>query len=182
MVVVAIIGVLSAIVFRSIQSSRRRRDRVKAKSALSALFTAEESFRQEWNCYTSDLRSIGFGVSGSNLRYITGFSMLRLQTVLGVSVGAPAPGAAGFAISDGGDAVAGAACVLATHPTCFALSPGANWVPALNLATLRTDIVVAAVGTTVAAAGAFTAASIGDPKATLVYLRLVLLTAWTINK
>ena len=38
------------------------------------MYTAEQSFLQEWNHYSTDLRNIGFGVTGTNLRYVTGFA------------------------------------------------------------------------------------------------------------
>lgn len=73
MVVVAIIGVLAAIGIPQYSKFQSKARQSEAKLALAALFTAEESFHQEWNLYTVDLGNAGFGVKGSRLRYKTGF-------------------------------------------------------------------------------------------------------------
>ena len=74
MVVVAIIGVLAAIGIPQYSKFQAKARQSEAKLALAALFTAEESFRQEWNQFSVALDNIGFSVQGSRLRYITGFS------------------------------------------------------------------------------------------------------------
>ena len=72
MVVVAIIGVLAAVGIPQYSKFQARTRQSEAKLNLGALFTAEESFRGEWNNYTIDLKNAGFGVVGSRLRYIIG--------------------------------------------------------------------------------------------------------------
>ena len=74
MVVVAIIGILSAVGIPQYTKFQSKARQSEAKGALSALYTAEASFFAEWSQYSIDLRNIGFGVSGTNLRYITGFA------------------------------------------------------------------------------------------------------------
>lgn len=74
MVVVAIIGVLASIGIPQYSKFQAKARQSEAKISLAALFTAEESFRQEWNQFSTDLVNIGFGVTGSRLRYKTGFA------------------------------------------------------------------------------------------------------------
>ena len=73
MVVVAIIGVLAAIGIPQYSKFQAKARQSEAKLSLAALFTAEESFRQEWNQFSTNLNNIGFSVQGSRLRYKTGF-------------------------------------------------------------------------------------------------------------
>jgi type IV pilus assembly protein PilA len=73
MVVVAIIGVLAAIGIPQYSKFQAKARQSEAKLSLAALFTAEESFRQEWNQFSVSLVNIGFSVQGSRLRYVTGF-------------------------------------------------------------------------------------------------------------
>jgi type IV pilus assembly protein PilA len=73
MVVVAIIGVLAAIGIPQYSKFQAKARQSEAKLSLAALFTAEESFRQEWNQFSTNLNNVGFSVQGSRLRYKTGF-------------------------------------------------------------------------------------------------------------
>ncbi len=74
MVVVAIIGILAAIGIPQYAKFQARARQSEAKGALSALYSAEQSYQGEWNSYSVDLGNIGFGVQGQNLRYNTGFA------------------------------------------------------------------------------------------------------------
>lgn len=76
MVVVAIIGVLAAIGIPQYSKFQAKARQSEAKLSLAALFTAEESFRQEWNQFSTTLNNVGFSVQGSRLRYKTGFDAL----------------------------------------------------------------------------------------------------------
>lgn len=89
MVVVAIIGVLAAIGIPQYSKFQAKARQSEAKLALAALFTAEESFRQEWNQFSVDLRNIGFSVQGSRLRYVTGFIASTGCTSYSTTLGAP---------------------------------------------------------------------------------------------
>jgi len=89
MVVVAIIGVLAAIGIPQYSKFKSKARQSEAKLALAALFTAEESFKQEWNQYTVDLGNIGFAVQGSRLRYVTGFINGTACTGYTTTFGAP---------------------------------------------------------------------------------------------
>ena len=90
MVVVAIIGVLAAIGIPQYSKFQAKARQSEAKLALAALFTAEESFRQEWNQFSVDLKNVGFSVQGSRLRYFTGFSGSSACTSYATNLGAPA--------------------------------------------------------------------------------------------
>jgi prepilin-type N-terminal cleavage/methylation domain-containing protein len=74
MIVVAIIGLLAAVGVPQYQKFQARARQGEAKASLSALYTAEQSFYGEWNQYSVDLKNIGFGVTGTGLRYVTGFA------------------------------------------------------------------------------------------------------------
>ncbi len=73
MVVVAIIGILAAIGIPQYSKFQSKTRQSEAKGALAALYNAETSFMAEWNEYSIDLKNIGFGVSGTRLRYVAGF-------------------------------------------------------------------------------------------------------------
>lgn len=74
MVVVAIIGVLAAVGVPQYAKFQAKARQSEAKAHLSALYTAETSFKSEWNLYTVDLADIGFAVTGVALRYSGGFN------------------------------------------------------------------------------------------------------------
>lgn len=73
MIVVAIIGLLAAVGVPQYQKFQARARSSEAKTALSSLYSSEMSFMSEWNVYSVDLRNIGFAVTGTGLRYVTGF-------------------------------------------------------------------------------------------------------------
>ncbi len=105
MVVVAIIGVLAAIGIPQYSKFQAKARQSEAKLSLAALFTAEESFRQEWNQFSTVLPNIGFSVQGSRLRYVTGFTAGGC-TGYSTGVGAPAESVttAAYTWSDGSSA------------------------------------------------------------------------------
>lgn len=76
MVVVAIIGVLAAIGIPQYSKFQAKARQSEAKLSLAALFVAEESFRQNWNQFSTNLNNVGFSVQGSRLRYKTGFEAM----------------------------------------------------------------------------------------------------------
>ncbi len=88
MVVVAIIGVLAAIGIPEYSKFQAKARQSEAKLSLAALFTAEESFRQQFNTFSVDLVNVGFSVQGQRLRYLTGFQSAEACTGY---PGAPAP-------------------------------------------------------------------------------------------
>jgi len=96
MIVVAIIGLLAAVGVPQYQKFQARARQGEAKSSLSALYAAEQSFYGEWNQYSIDLRNIGFGVTGTGLRYVVGFSQAAC-TGYSTLAGAPTEGSGGAA-------------------------------------------------------------------------------------
>lgn len=88
MVVVAIIGVLGAVGIPQYMKFQAKARQSEAKMNLAALFVAEESFRQEWNQFSTNLNLIGFSVKGARLRYLTGFDAALCTNYATVS-GAP---------------------------------------------------------------------------------------------
>ncbi|OFZ30208.1 MAG: hypothetical protein A2622_10210 [Bdellovibrionales bacterium RIFCSPHIGHO2_01_FULL_40_29] len=87
MVVVAIIGILSAIGIPQYAKFQAKARTSEAKVALSALYQAEKAFQLEWNGYTVDLNNVGFAVEGTGLRYVTGFQ--TAQTCNATAPGMP---------------------------------------------------------------------------------------------
>ena len=73
MIVVAIIGVLTAIAIPNFQAFQRRSRQSEAKSALTALYTAEQTFHSSWEVYTGSLQPAGWTPSG-DYRYQIGFN------------------------------------------------------------------------------------------------------------
>ena len=127
MVVVAIIGVLAAIGIPQYSKFQAKARQSEAKLALAALFTSEESFRQEWNQFSVDLHNIGFGVQGSRLRYKTGFKSAAVCTGYVTTLGAPTEStAAANTWSDGANVNTSSAtwAVSITEPTAATGSCG----------------------------------------------------------
>jgi len=74
MIVVAIVGILSAIAIPNFVKFQCRSKQTEARSALTALYVAEESYRAEFSKYVvggeADMHVIGFAYkSGSKRRY-----------------------------------------------------------------------------------------------------------------
>lgn len=75
MIVVAIIGMLAAVGIPQYAKFQAKARQSEGKAALSAAFNASKSFYSEWSTFTTDLKNVGFGVEGKNLRYQTGFGI-----------------------------------------------------------------------------------------------------------
>lgn len=73
MVVVAIIGILATIGIPQYQKFMSKARQSEAKSHLNAIFQGEASHFTEYNTYTGNVRNIGGGATGQNLRYNAGF-------------------------------------------------------------------------------------------------------------
>jgi len=165
MVVVAIIGLLAAIGIPQYAKFQAKARTSEARAALSMLYTAEQSFFGEWRLYTVDLRNIGFGVTGTNLRYITGFQSGTACTNYVTTGGAPTESTAiTNTWSDGTNVNTGSQA--ATFAT-FTAGAGTR--------TLQATTCVATAG-----AQTFTGASIGDPRNNFATGTAV--DAWTINQ
>lgn len=144
MVVVAIIGVLAAIGIPQYSKFQAKARQSEAKLALAALFTAEESFRQEWNQFSVTLNNIGFGVQGARLRYKTGFKSAVACSNYSTGLGAP----------------------LEATGTANTWSDGAS----VNTSSAQWAITITEPtgAATACSSGAFSAASYGNPGSTVV--------------
>jgi len=69
MIVVAIIGILSAIAIPNYQAYQARSRQSEARIVLSSIYTSEQSFAVENSTYTACLAQIGFQVEESQRRY-----------------------------------------------------------------------------------------------------------------
>lgn len=184
MIVVAIIGLLAAVGVPQYQKFQARARQSEAKTALGALYSAEAAFFQEWNCYQSDLRNVGFGVSGVNLRYITGVRSAAVGTpdapVAACNAGRPNVNGAGFGTSDGMTATP---AVANSSAAMTAISPNATWFgySAAQLGFVRGHIV--AYGAVIPAAGnTYIGVAAGDPKNTVNTAAAGDVDAWSINE
>ena len=152
MVVVAIIGILSAVGIPQYSKFQAKARQSEAKSTLAALYTAETSFFIEWNQYSADLRAVGMAVSGSNLRYTAGFT-----ANCGTAAPAPIEVAANQQVHR---TLVNAGASPATFLPAIGFAPGAN--AALNGAPAciaGTSFLASATGDPRQNAGAITAAS-----------------------
>jgi prepilin-type N-terminal cleavage/methylation domain-containing protein len=89
MVVVAIIGILAVIGIPQYQKFMAKARQAEAKTHLNGIFQGEASFFTEYNQYTPNLRAIGTGAVGTQLRYNAGFTIIAC-TAYTQANGAPA--------------------------------------------------------------------------------------------
>lgn len=89
MVVVAIIGILAVIGIPQYQKFMAKARQAEAKTHLNGIFQGEASFFTEYNQYTPNLRAIGAGAVGTQLRYNAGFTIVAC-TAYTQANGAPA--------------------------------------------------------------------------------------------
>ena len=72
MIVVAIIGVLTAIAIPNFQAFQARSRMSEARSGLASIYTAAQAFHSEWEVYTGALKPLGWEPTG-DFRYVIGF-------------------------------------------------------------------------------------------------------------
>lgn len=72
MVVVAIIGILSAVAIPNYQKFQRKAKQSEATAHLQGIFLGEQAFMVEWYQYVSDIQAIGYSPEGS-MRYNAGW-------------------------------------------------------------------------------------------------------------
>lgn len=170
MIVVAIIGLLAAVGVPQYQKFQARARQGEAKSALSALYASEQSFFGEWNLYTVDLNNIGFGVTGTGLRYVTGFMAGAICTDYNTGSGAPAEVTTAVRTwSDGSDVCRNGAAQWGPPATALCTAYFSKTMP-----TGTSTDCVATTGS-----AAFRAASIGNPNNVLTATAL---DGWTIDQ
>lgn len=86
MIVVAIIGILAAVAIPNFQRFQAKSRQAEARANLSAIYTAQKAFNQEWQTYFADLLETGYFPEGA-FRYAHGFG--------GVGTGVIPPGYTG---------------------------------------------------------------------------------------
>ncbi len=88
MVVVAIIGVLSAIAIPNFQKYQAKSKMSEAKLQLSAAYTAEQSFFGDYNIYAMCLKYMGYDPSNETTQryYMVGFNTAALAPVDTIAV------------------------------------------------------------------------------------------------
>ncbi len=201
MVVVAIIGILAAIGIPQYAKFQAKTRQTEAKGALAALFTAETSFASEWSQFSANLKNIGFGVSGTRLRYVTGFispgTLTNLCSNYITTAGAP-PEGTGLARAPDvwvTDSMSCGANAAGTSGSTFQLPSGWNVVTttlascAPAAGTMTSAFFTAGAFPTALGAGSscdntagqtnFVAVSVGDPNSTPGANNT---DSWTINK
>lgn len=160
MVVVAIIGVLSAIGIPQYAKFQAKSRQTEAKSHLNSLFVALVSYKGEWNQYTVDLRTLGFAVSGTRLRYTAGFN---------------AAACGGF--STAGGALAETVANSQLHVTAVN-TEGAVWdstfAPGTTALTIHANAACSAT--------AFVGIAVGDPRNSAAAYNIGTSDTWSINQ
>ncbi|OFZ15686.1 MAG: hypothetical protein A2Z20_10745 [Bdellovibrionales bacterium RBG_16_40_8] len=73
MVVVAIIGILSAVAIPNYNRFQRKARQSEAKANLGGISQVEKAFASEWETFRADLRDIGYTPEGV-MRYVVGFA------------------------------------------------------------------------------------------------------------
>ena len=79
MIVVAIIGVLTAIAIPNFQAFQARARKTEAKSALTSIYTAAKAFHAKWETYATLFEAIGYSPAG-DFRYVAGWDTMVSQT------------------------------------------------------------------------------------------------------
>lgn len=107
MVVVAIIGILSAVAIPNFKKYQAKSKTSEAKLQLAALYSAEVSFFADYNFYQSCLEAMGYDPSAeiSSRYYAVGFNAAAVSAV--VTAQAPTCTAANTFIYPAGKAVSG---------------------------------------------------------------------------
>ncbi|MBF0311800.1 MAG: prepilin-type N-terminal cleavage/methylation domain-containing protein [Oligoflexia bacterium] len=90
MVVVGIIGILSAIAVPNFKKYQARAKTSEAKLQLSAIYTAEQSFKSDYDTFASCLQTMGYDPSSEALQryYATGFGVDSNQNNVAITAGA----------------------------------------------------------------------------------------------
>ncbi len=146
MVVVAIIGIISAIAVPSFSKFQAKSRQAAAKIELSGLFTSEKAFQLEYDSYSSDMGHVGFVPEGCFNWYAPGMSN-------GGGIGSCSGNrsryySAGFALLHHAPAVALSEKTLVTHyPATILLdNPGIGLSTTTQTSTTSSDFKAAAQG------------------------------------
>jgi prepilin-type N-terminal cleavage/methylation domain-containing protein len=161
MVVVAIIGVLAAIGVPQFAKFQAKARQSEAKGHLSAIFTAENSFKSEWNLYTVDVRNAGFAVVGNALRYTAGFDAVACTNYITTN-GAPT------------EVVANSQA----HVTAVNAGTNANWNTVIGFGAAA----LALHGDADCSDTAYVAIAVGDPRSAPTVYDVGTSDTWSINQ
>lgn len=165
MVTVSVIGILVAIGIPQYNKFKSKSRQIEAKSSLSTFYILESSFISEWNMYTSDLRNVGFKMTGANLRYVVGFDMNNPGSVpcinYSTSGGAPAESAT--------LAYASWACNIGVNlPNPAPYELGSIWSYSGGICKTQPTLVAGTTSCIATSGGQFfRAAAIGDPNSNI---------------
>ncbi len=153
MVVVAIIGVLSAVAIPNFKKYQAKAKTSEAKLQLSAAYTAEQSFYSDYNMYHSCLTYMGYNPTNEAAQryFAVGFQANAVDAVPlaqavanGLNVTAcPATITAAISIFPATKALSGAAGTAANH---LANAAGASSTTGTQLAPATETFIIAAVG------------------------------------
>jgi type IV pilus assembly protein PilA len=140
MVVVAIIGLLSAVAVPNFKKYQAKSKITEAKLQLSALYTAEQAFFSDYNMYANCLRYMGFdpALESANRYYAIGFSQTagsrdtnaHASAVNSGLQGASCPGGAASIIDGTGNTTITATYFLAGKGIGGAIANAIGWMTA----------------------------------------------------
>lgn len=166
MVVVAIIGVLAAVGVPQYAKFQAKARQSEAKAHLSALYTAQSSFHSEWNMYTTDLKNMGFALTGNQLRYTAGFNTA----------------AANYTVANGAPVQLAANRQAQAATVNLGVSP-ATWVAVLGFGVAPIGIFAStANNSTTFAPVSWIGVAVGDPRSTPLAYAPATSDAWSITE
>lgn len=122
MIVVAIIGILSAVAIPNYQKFQAKARQSEAKTGLSGLYMAMKAFQTEWGVYYSDFRNIGFQPDGDllyNIGWNAGFNPGQITNYAGSGLNLATAGgltSVQYAANQAGVCGATLPCRLAPYP------------------------------------------------------------------
>ena len=166
MVVVAIIGVLAAVGVPQYAKFQAKARQSEAKAHLSAMYTAQSSFHSEWNMYTTDLRNMGFALTGNQLRYTAGFNTA----------------AANYTTANGAPAQVASNIQAQAAAVNTGVSP-ATWVAVLGFGAAPIAIFAStATNTATFTPTSWLGVAVGDPRSTPAVYAAATSDTWSINE
>ena len=161
MVVVAMIGILSAVGIPQYERFQNKARATEARSTLTAIYVGEVSYFSEWNQYNADLTQIGVRLVGSDLRYTAGWGITGMCGTI-----PPAPVEALYALKS------------QTHLTAVTPAADATWRQII----VTNGTTIHALGGTCNVRSAFTAVAIGDPRQVPMAISPLTSDQWQINQ
>jgi len=141
MIVVAIIGILSAVAVPNFQKFQRKARTTEVKAAVAAVYSAEKAFHAEFAQYYTNLSAVGYEPEG-NMRYVIGFAT-RTDASLQPSV-LPASASSDESMDTKVICTASSNCAL--EGVASALELGTTEVPAAGLTATATAFTAGAIG------------------------------------